>query len=592
MSSRRTSSDRPRGWSQESGSSQDEDVILYQGNRASKGPDRHPSVPPTEITAQKDDGFAKFLKKHSSPNHQRVTAGGRIVPMEQQPRPPIFTLPAAKQDSEEQKPNMRSGVNGVTKTALAGHEPAKAGATANNAKPQPATTGFTESSVPGPGANVPASINPFGFDFSAIHANYLQAGSTAPYYTGMPADPYSAMMSPQMYPAGAIPFLGFTGPVGAPFAMPLFANAQMLGFPPSGGIPTSPTDQPLTSAHARRMHADAVARFEELEEQLRAMDRHRAMREHDPYLAQQRLAIVTMRSEVKSAISHWEKYLEPNSQDMSMNSSTGAHSTLNVQASSYVPIRVRQSTETLSDNNPSGLKPNGADSSTGKPDFVVDSTRRPIPIVPPPGKSASLHINVKQEAAPKNHQIEVDDWGIRVGPAPPELQRQQEEVAKALSRQASISPLTSGDNTAMYTPQGSSEVTPPAPPSDVKDLKEFKIQTEYESQTEWLPIKPGRAPPTVEASYELQLDAMRLPTGMIAKIRLPDGIITDVRGCSLKRPPSFEMDEFEQRYWTTKPTLTQEMLDSFLEVRRCDDKDASLEIQALGLERFVLPTPA
>ena len=77
------------------------------------------------------------------------------------------------------------------------------------------------------------------------------------------------------------------------------------------------------------------------------------------------------------------------------------------------------------------------------------------------------------------------------------------------------------------------------------------------------------------------------------KIQLPDGTITEVQSRGLKRPPSFEMDEFEQRYWTTKPILTKEMIDNFVEVRDCHDNSllASiaeyLEPTALGLERFV-----
>ncbi|PLB47248.1 phosphoglycerate mutase-like protein [Aspergillus steynii IBT 23096] len=36
------------------------------------------------ILSQSNDGFQQFVKAHSSPKHQRVTAGGRIVPMEPQ----------------------------------------------------------------------------------------------------------------------------------------------------------------------------------------------------------------------------------------------------------------------------------------------------------------------------------------------------------------------------------------------------------------------------------------------------------------------------------------------------------------------------
>ena len=49
-------------------------------DRASQ-PQRQPGQPPNGRLAQTNAGFAKFLKEHSSPKHQRVTAGGKIVPM-------------------------------------------------------------------------------------------------------------------------------------------------------------------------------------------------------------------------------------------------------------------------------------------------------------------------------------------------------------------------------------------------------------------------------------------------------------------------------------------------------------------------------
>ena len=57
-------------------------------------PIRQPVNAPHSNLAQRDSGFAKFLKQHSSPTHQRVTAGGRIVPMV---KPPPFVLPISGQ---------------------------------------------------------------------------------------------------------------------------------------------------------------------------------------------------------------------------------------------------------------------------------------------------------------------------------------------------------------------------------------------------------------------------------------------------------------------------------------------------------------
>ncbi|PYH44509.1 uncharacterized protein BP01DRAFT_392448 [Aspergillus saccharolyticus JOP 1030-1] len=65
---------------------------------------RQPSDPPGGHRAQKDSGFARFLKEHTSPKHQRVTAGGRIVPME---APPKMKLP-----SFDQQQNVGDGTRG------------------------------------------------------------------------------------------------------------------------------------------------------------------------------------------------------------------------------------------------------------------------------------------------------------------------------------------------------------------------------------------------------------------------------------------------------------------------------------------------
>lgn len=60
-------------------------------NSASKAPKNRPTrtgkKPVEPVFSTNDTGFAQFLKKHTSPKHQRVTAGGKIVPMEP-PRPP------------------------------------------------------------------------------------------------------------------------------------------------------------------------------------------------------------------------------------------------------------------------------------------------------------------------------------------------------------------------------------------------------------------------------------------------------------------------------------------------------------------------
>ncbi|RHZ73975.1 hypothetical protein CDV55_108247 [Aspergillus turcosus] len=73
-----------------------------QGTHSTSGPrvrhpSRQPSDPPQGALAQADAGFARFLKEHASPKHQRVTAGGRIVPMDSQSSAPQMKLPAIDQ---------------------------------------------------------------------------------------------------------------------------------------------------------------------------------------------------------------------------------------------------------------------------------------------------------------------------------------------------------------------------------------------------------------------------------------------------------------------------------------------------------------
>ncbi|KAE8378792.1 hypothetical protein BDV26DRAFT_291911 [Aspergillus bertholletiae] len=63
------------------------------------GPIRVPKDPPRSSRAQIDAGFARFLKDHTSPKHQRVTAGGRIVPMDPQTPVPILKFPVQKKQS-------------------------------------------------------------------------------------------------------------------------------------------------------------------------------------------------------------------------------------------------------------------------------------------------------------------------------------------------------------------------------------------------------------------------------------------------------------------------------------------------------------
>lgn len=62
--------------------------------------------------AKQNEGFAKFLKRHSSPTHQRVTAGGRIVPMEATPPPQLKPFTKYNGTEDPIKRNIKSFIPG------------------------------------------------------------------------------------------------------------------------------------------------------------------------------------------------------------------------------------------------------------------------------------------------------------------------------------------------------------------------------------------------------------------------------------------------------------------------------------------------
>ncbi|GAD97127.1 conserved hypothetical protein [Paecilomyces variotii No. 5] len=71
-------------------------------------PCRQPRNAPHENLAQTDVGFARFLKEHASPKHHRVTAGGRIVPMNPELPAPEFKLPIKKHEAADSGSQRRS----------------------------------------------------------------------------------------------------------------------------------------------------------------------------------------------------------------------------------------------------------------------------------------------------------------------------------------------------------------------------------------------------------------------------------------------------------------------------------------------------
>ncbi|KAE8321924.1 hypothetical protein BDV39DRAFT_163645 [Aspergillus sergii] len=86
-------------------------------------PIRVPKDPPRSSRAQTDAGFARFLKDHTSPKHQRVTAGGRIVPMEPQTPAPKFKLPVQKKEASNHEMEALGSILRIESESLSGNIP-------------------------------------------------------------------------------------------------------------------------------------------------------------------------------------------------------------------------------------------------------------------------------------------------------------------------------------------------------------------------------------------------------------------------------------------------------------------------------------
>jgi hypothetical protein len=81
-------------------------------------PVRQPRNAPQNNLAEADSGFAKFLKEHTSPRHQRVTAGGRVVLVDGEVPIPELKPPLKK--SKEDSPR-KTDVDGVASVRTQGN---------------------------------------------------------------------------------------------------------------------------------------------------------------------------------------------------------------------------------------------------------------------------------------------------------------------------------------------------------------------------------------------------------------------------------------------------------------------------------------
>lgn len=507
-------------------------TALQQPTIAAEEPSRQPSGPPTVNKAQKDAGFASFLKKHSSPTHSRVTAGGRIVPMEKRDSPPKFDLAGSQHSSQTVR-------GAVTEEKLLSSPLGHNEGTDNYFSIQPRCHHVEESPHP-------QSVAPDLQDVSTVQKDILSPSNDNQTPTLLNSKPFEPS-----YGVGQLPFAVNYPIMPQPTFPPLVPISPMgWQYPtlPSASASTQdifdgvePTTRLLVSS--QNCLAQAELHFGSLDCQLKAIDRHRAMSHHDPSLAAQRYAIVERRSEAKELVTRLVAQVEALQSLKGPLVDTTTGSGLMGSAQPFVP----QTTTPLS---PASSRPQTAggsvDMATEADYSVVEkqpttSKRKIIPIVAPPEKaSRSTGQVISHRSDPLSSQ------GMR-----------------SASRDDRLAPsagtMNHGTVRRRLHPQMEGHVEPQRAASTTC------VQSSTDSETphiiRWADGKPGSLPAGLEAWTDLYYDALRLPEGVITVFLLDNDVCFEVCGARIKCPAAADLNAAEREYWQKRPIFTKAMLD-------------------------------
>ncbi|KPI38577.1 uncharacterized protein AB675_4283 [Cyphellophora attinorum] len=552
VSSRRSSSQRVRsqGWSSESVEATSE-IVSLSGNASlpatAVNPLRQPSNPPTGPKPQKDAGFAKFLKKHSSPTHNRVTTGGRIVPMEKRDSPPKFDL----EQSYAAREAFQSGLKDVyTPSAQLLGSPPQHGV--QHADQCPSSAPLSPASEHGHGvtpgipntATVPqAGVPVLGYPMPAYGVPIMPPYPIpAPYYympgSGFPANP------------AYVPQRGWQPPAQA--AMSVGGRDKFEG--------VEPTTQLLVTAQSCLFQAQS--QYDLLDRQLKSMDRHRAVSTHDPTLAAQRMAVVQQRAELKAMINRLLVQVETlqNTKPLLV----GSPSKFAPSARPFVPqANTQQSPAPIRPQSHSGSPELTAHTDRG---FVERSpvpparNRKIIPIVPPPANGAATGQQM-QRSAESEPMWEVDKWGVRY---------------RAVSDRSGCSTQQSLEPT-----KTSVVVMNKSQARQASVARKFSAGSAAAAEIiGWQGERPGSLPEELVGLTESYYDALRLPVGVITKFTLPNEDTFEVCGAALQ--PGDGMSEVEQSYWSRKPEFNKAILDGLRRKAQIMDADQYDDEYLLG----------
>ncbi|KAK2746332.1 hypothetical protein FQN57_003214 [Myotisia sp. PD_48] len=301
-------------------------------------PRRQPRNAPHGNLAQRNEGFARFLKEHASPKHQRVTAGGRIVPMPCQLNDaPEFMLPEKNPEDkpnrqhptttkgDEAKPRVTSQRRRDSRAAIdnGGTESSKRRGSAGSQKSNLTKTACTT----GPGQYQASAVTTPTALFPATQGNISNQGSTY-FNTNLPVnlgnhavDGVSMAMGQsdatnisfpnlqQSYPLAGIPHfvpqlgqtfahtpyftpIGNIGNYPAASNMAMMNPAQFYHLPANFAPPylgptapginqTQPIPSPVNNPGLNNALENAIQEFESISTQLSNLDRYMALHTWD-----------------------------------------------------------------------------------------------------------------------------------------------------------------------------------------------------------------------------------------------------------------------------------------------------------------------
>jgi hypothetical protein len=535
---------------------------MFQANRQ-EHPLRQPRNAPSGVLTQKDKGFENFLKTHSSPNHHRVTAGGRIVPMEMRPAPPRFSLSASKEASKEtptsdsdQKqtmsqvpPSVAIGKNHFGDRNSSMNSPTKIGASGY----QTASSSVLVPSTLSPGLLSHESI-PLNLQQAALESNIVMQNQLLAYGQGL--------SSGSLYPtvsgmASQVSILAQQYPMNLsclPYATP--PTPSDLG---NSSLPLAWNADPYLVSTLQTMLTPANQFFDLYDQQLKDLDKYRATHNREVELVRQRVSIVARRAEVKEEVRRLEAAISVRENTYAMAptiSQPRQWSPADTQNPSIQQRRTHGRSLTIKGPNQANemtpkAKPALSKLNVAAAAYVPMSKVSPITPGTSPGMVQVASAGLRMSALPLTNYSRIDNgspelkatdaWGERLGAPPVHLLREQKSMASSILSQVN-SPKVSDDDA-----------------SDSASAQSFTFTAESTNKTAFAnpgsgSNRTGRAPAPVEDDYERQMDAMRKPDGTVTQILLSDGQTQIVHGLNLKQPHPDKMGDFERAYWTRKPS--------------------------------------